>query len=132
MSTFSIRLRTLRKQHRETQEEISDFLGIQRTTFSGYERGIILPPYDKIGMLAEHYNVSIDYLMGKSNSENYTIHNDDTIPDVYEQLMIISNELLSDVSVVKCKGKIITNTEKKQIELFIENVAKYIDAIVRE
>ena len=42
------------------------------------------------------------------------------------------NELLSDVSVVKCKGKIITNTEKKQIELFIENVAKYIDAIVRE
>ena len=132
MSTFSIRLKALRKQHRETQDEISDFLGIQRTTFSGYERGVILPPYDKMQMLSEHYHVSLDYLTGKSNSENYDIKSSDTIPDVYEQLMLISNELLSETSVVKCKGKIIDNSEKKGIEMFIENVAKYIDALLRD
>lgn len=132
MSTFSIRLKTLRKRKGETQDEISELLKIRRNTFSGYERGIILPPYEKIRILADHYKVSIDYLMGKSNDENFDIKSEDTIPDVYQQLMIISNELLSDTSIIKCKGKIIDNEEKKQIEFFIENVAKYIDAIMKK
>ncbi len=132
MSTFSIRLKELRKRNRETQEDISKIIGIQRTTFSGYERGILLPQYETLQILANHYHVSLDYLVGKSNSENYDIKGEDTIPDVYEQLMVISNELLSDTSVVKCKGRILSNDEKRAIELFVESAARYIDALVKE
>lgn len=131
MSTFSIRLRSLRKQHRETQDDVSKFLGIQRTTFSGYERGVIVPPFEKMVQLAEHYRVTVSYLTGQSNNETYDIKKTDEFPDIYEQLIMISNELLSDTVVVKCKGIVISNEEKKQIETFVENVAKYIEVMVK-
>ncbi len=131
MSTFSIRLKTLRKQRGELQEEVSKFLGVQRTTYSGYERGTIVPPYAKIRKLADHYDVTVDYLTGQSNMIKYDIKNEDTIPDVYHQLEIVSNELLSKTSVVTCKGTVLTSEQKMQIESFVENLVKYMDLMIK-
>lgn len=130
MSTFSIRLKTLRKEHGENQEEVSKFLGVQRTTYSGYERGTIVPPYAKIRKLADRYNVSVDYLTGQSNIANYEIRNEDTIPDIYHQMEIISNELLSKTSVVVCKGTALSYEQKMQIESFIENLVNFMDLMI--
>lgn len=68
MKSFSIKIKTLRKEHKKTQQNIADLLNIRRSTYGEYERGKILPPMDKMKILAEYFNVSVDYLIG--NVEN--------------------------------------------------------------
>ena len=60
-SIFTVRIKELRLSRGKTQAEIAESLGILRTTYGEYERGKIIPPMDKINMLAEMYNVSVDY-----------------------------------------------------------------------
>ena len=61
------RLKALRYEFNETQQGIADVLKVQRATYSAYERGNILPPYDKIKKLADFFDVSVEYIMGETN-----------------------------------------------------------------
>lgn len=65
MKNFNIRLKALRKEKRRTQDDVAKHLNIKRATYSGYERGVIMPPYEKIDILAKYFGVSVDYLMGE-------------------------------------------------------------------
>lgn len=66
---FSERLRDLRKSRGKTQQEIADMLNIRRSTYGEYERGVIVPPTDKIQMLAKYFNVTVDWLIGKEETQ---------------------------------------------------------------
>jgi transcriptional regulator with XRE-family HTH domain len=66
---FSERLRELRKSRGRTQQEIADLLNIRRSTYGEYERGVILPPTDKIQILAKYFNVTVDWLIGKEEMQ---------------------------------------------------------------
>lgn len=123
MSTFSIRLRELRKERKETQEEIGRLMGLKRSTFSAYERGVIVPPMDKITYLSKHFGVSVDYLMGKVNYRNSLDRrpNDDGILDVKRQLEIIDEELRNGSSVVKIGSKELDPHEKELMGQTVQN-----------
>ena len=58
------RLKDLREDSEKSQEEIARILGIQQTQYSRYERGIQKMGIDKYVILAQYYNISIDYLCG--------------------------------------------------------------------
>lgn len=58
------RMRDLREDHDKTQKEIADVLGIRQSDYSKYERGVNMMGLDKYIVLAEYYNVSLDYLAG--------------------------------------------------------------------
>lgn len=60
-----MKLLELRKQHKKTQQEIADILGIKHTSYLSYEKGINEPNIEKLTALANYYNVSIDYLVGR-------------------------------------------------------------------
>lgn len=57
----------LRKENKKTQEEIANYLYVRQTTYSKYERGAINIPIDVIIRLADYYDVSVDYLVGRRN-----------------------------------------------------------------
>lgn len=65
-SRFSIILKILREESGLSQNDISVKLGIGRTTYTGYERGNIEPPSDKLQKLADIFHVSTDYLLGRT------------------------------------------------------------------
>lgn len=67
LNSFSIKIKTLRKENKKTQQNMADLLKIRRSTYGEYERGKILPPMDKIKILADHFEVSVDYLVGAKN-----------------------------------------------------------------
>ena len=67
MNLFASRLKELRKDHKETQDSIAKLLHVGRSTVGEYERGNIRPPMDKMKILADHFEVSVDYLMGNTN-----------------------------------------------------------------
>ena len=61
------RLRYLREKKGVPQAEVANFLGIERTTYTAYESGKSRPVRCLDG-LAQYYHVSIDYILGLSDS----------------------------------------------------------------
>lgn len=62
----------LRKEHRFTQEQLGDKIGVTNKTISRWETGAYLPPADALLMMSELFDVSInEILSGKklSNAE---------------------------------------------------------------
>ena len=60
------RLRGLRKENCETQVQVAADIGIAEQQYQTYERGSNLPNLENIWKLADHFGVSIDYLVGRS------------------------------------------------------------------
>lgn len=58
---FANNLMTLRKGHSVTQEEISKYIGIDRSSYSNYERGFRSPNFDVLINIASFYNISTDF-----------------------------------------------------------------------
>lgn len=64
------RLRILRNERNESLEKIAKYLNVTIQTISNYEIGKRDMTPDTIIKLAEYFNVSTDYLLGKSNIRN--------------------------------------------------------------
>ncbi len=64
------KLKELREKNGKTQLDISKFLGVTYQTIYKYEKDIAVPPADAIVKLAEYFNVSTDYLLGRTNIPN--------------------------------------------------------------
>ena len=60
-------IRSLRIDKGYTQKEIGEYLGISQNTYSQYEIGVLKYPVDVIIKLADFYNVSTDYLLGRTS-----------------------------------------------------------------
>lgn len=60
----------LRKRRNLTQEQLAVKLGIQRSTYSNYELGKREPDFDTAKVVADFFEVSIDYLMGDKNEDS--------------------------------------------------------------
>ncbi len=63
------RLKQIRKENGITQELLSEKLGFPQTTYSQYERGISIPSTLKLLVIAIYYNVSFDYLVGRTDDK---------------------------------------------------------------
>lgn len=62
-------IRNLREDCDKKQQELADYLHIQQTTYSKYELGKINIPIEVFIQLADYYNVSVDYLLGRSGKK---------------------------------------------------------------
>lgn len=62
-------IRSLRIDNGYTQKQIGEYLGISQNTYSQYEIGVLNYPIDVLIKLADLYNVSIDYLVGRTNTK---------------------------------------------------------------
>lgn len=66
---MTFRLRDLREDNDLTQKQISEYLMCDQSLYSKYERGEREIPLKLIIKLADYYNVSIDYLVGRSKNK---------------------------------------------------------------
>ncbi len=69
---FSERLRRLRMEKGITQKELADRLHISRSTIAGYESLGKEPDGEKLCALADFFGVSVDYLLGVTDSRELT------------------------------------------------------------
>ncbi len=60
------RLRHLREVNGKSQQVVADHCGIDQTTIGQYERGQCMPSLEVLQKLADYYNVSMDYLIGRT------------------------------------------------------------------
>lgn len=61
------RLLYLRKKNKLTQHEISKVFNIPRSTYAHYEMGKRQPDFDTLKMMANYFDVTIDYLLEHSD-----------------------------------------------------------------
>lgn len=92
MSEFYKRLRSLRKEHGKQQYELAELLGVTRASISAYETNKIMPPYDKLKMMADYFSVSVEYLTGQEDTKD----KESKTLDVSETLRTLLNELQTD------------------------------------
>src|SRR5690625_6544582 len=67
---ISKKLKELREEKGYLQKFVADKIGVRSNTLSGYENGNRYPDLDMILKLAELYDVSTDYLLGRTNNRN--------------------------------------------------------------
>lgn len=61
------RLKDLREDNDLMQKEVADIINTTQQQYSKYETGIRLIPIDKINILADYYETSVDYIIGRTN-----------------------------------------------------------------
>lgn len=61
------RLKEIREDKDLKQETIAEMLNTSQVQYSRYETGIRLIPIDKLNKLADFYNTSVDYLIGRTD-----------------------------------------------------------------
>ena len=67
MKIFCENLYELRKQSTLTQQQVAKKLGITQPSYIRYEIGNSEPTLENLVKLADLFDVSVDYLLGRSN-----------------------------------------------------------------
>lgn len=67
MNNFQTVLRQLRKDFGLTQVDLAKRLGLSRSTIGMYEMGKRNPDTDSLEMIADFFNVDLDFLLGRTN-----------------------------------------------------------------
>lgn len=60
------RIKDLREDSDKTQGEVASYLGTTAQHYGKYENGICELPFSRAIQLADYYNVSLDYMAGRS------------------------------------------------------------------
>lgn len=65
---FQYRLKKLRKEYKMTQKELANKLGLVRTAIANYETGRTNPDVDTLNLIANIFNTTTDYLLGRTDN----------------------------------------------------------------
>lgn len=92
MSTLD-RIIYLCKKYNKSQKDLTDYLGLEKSTFTSWKKGKTASYEKHINKIAEFFNVSTDYLL---NDKDSTIPKDPTTPAEYQSLISSYQELSKD------------------------------------
>ncbi len=108
MSHFSKNLRSLRKEANMRQQDLADELGVAQTTIASYEQDQRFPNHETLIEIADFFNVSIDFLLGRDDSKTLDMN---TVSDNMAEKMEL-NEIAKSYLNALITGK---NHEADQI-----------------
>ncbi|MCS5696072.1 helix-turn-helix domain-containing protein [Desulfofundulus thermocisternus] len=67
--TFAIRLKQLRKQNNVSMQKLAEALNLKsKAAISQFENCVNLPSLDTLVALADFFDVSIDFLLGRTDN----------------------------------------------------------------
>jgi transcriptional regulator with XRE-family HTH domain len=117
-------LKILRMSKEKKIKEVEEDLGLGENVYGNYERGTRLPDVHTIKRIAQYYDVSVDFLMGVTDSPEINIvPKEDYTMDLNEAgatfLELIKNKKLRDLSKEELKEyiritKILRERKKKK------------------
>lgn len=67
-STFPKRLKKLRDRERRKQYVLSELCGLNQNAIRRYEKGEVEPGARALTAIADHFDVSVDYLLGRTEN----------------------------------------------------------------
>ena len=125
---FPKRLKELRLAHGETQRDLANAVEVGRTTISEYESGKIVPKQEGLLRIANHFNVSVDYLTGVSDNPATRKQN---ASDLDALLNTIHHILLDEYDTpVTYDGTTLSGKQKIIIDQLIEQLRDNIEMLI--
>ncbi len=130
----------LRKERGITQKQVAQDLGISQAQLSHYEKGIRECSLAFVVQVADYYNVSCDYLLGRSAERNgQTIKVEDlpddantagryrgsVLPTMYKKLITNSLDILFDKLEI-CRDKKITTAVSEYLMLSVYKMFRHL------
>lgn len=76
LSLLAMRLRYLRKQRGMTQADVAKVLNLHRTSYTNYETDGSHPDPISLRVLADLFEVPVDYLLGKTGEDDTDVLQD--------------------------------------------------------
>lgn len=114
LKKLGLRLKSLRNDKGITQTDLGNIVNVGKSTISQYESGISSPDYDILQKLADYFNVSLDYLLGRTDNPKGIL---DEPSDLEIEHVMKNNQLMFN-------GDVMTAEEKEDVLNFIRHVLR--------
>lgn len=126
--TFAMRLKKLREQKRLNQTELANLLKVSNGSISKWERGDRQPDYETLENIADTFNVTIDYLLGRSDSKQEFNESQMNFSTPQEALsFILKQEMVADFG-----GYDLENMSDDEIMEMADDIADMLKIISRK
>lgn len=113
---YGDRIALLREKRGLTQEELSTKIGISRAALSHYETNRREPDYETINKIANFFNVTVDYLLGRTDQPQTVLDHD--VREFVEHLDLTDESILKKFSLT-VDGRVLTPEEAKRFIAFV-------------
>lgn len=90
------RLKDIRKEQGLLQKDLAAHLGITQQAYANYESGKREPDYDTLAKLADIFNVSVDYLLGRTDDPTPPNIKKERSPEEKRRLEVIKEAMLPE------------------------------------
>lgn len=122
-SAFATRFRELMNENKDgnkkvTQKAMADVIGGSRQVISQYMNGIVSPQIDKLEKIADFFDVSCDYLLGRTNIKTPNI----TIQAVHKLTGLSETAISTLIENIETTRYIIQNDYPEDSEETIETM----------
>ena len=121
---FHERLKQIRKSRNVTQSQISAMLEISTRNYQSFEYGECKPSFDTLIALAEYFDVSLDYLVGRIDENKGECESTKEISEKNQILNHSHLELLENLLNSMKYGNIVIIVQDEKI-IQIEKTEKY-------
>ncbi|MGB9661917.1 MAG: helix-turn-helix domain-containing protein [Moorellaceae bacterium] len=112
---FPYRLVQLRKERGLSQYQLANLLGFSRGQISNYEQGTREPDYDTLKKIADFFNVSTDYLLGRTNDPRSL--KEKVFDPTYEPTEVDLEELLKEANIRFMGERLATQDKEKLLQI---------------
>lgn len=116
MHQHGSKLADLRERLDLTQEEVANRLKLSRAALSHYETHRREPDYDTLRKFADFYDVSIDYILGRTQNPKQTLG---VAIGEFVDALELSNEAIIDKFTLTIDGRKLTAEEAKRFIAFV-------------
>ena len=117
---FENRLKFIRERNGISQKELSQFLGINKSTYSNYESERYIIPLKYLMLFSDYLNISIDYLFGLNNNIKRKLKKCDDLKLIGLRL----KELRKDLNI--SQELLARRTENKRSNISGYEIGKYL------
>ncbi|MFX3651080.1 MAG: helix-turn-helix domain-containing protein [Paenibacillus sp.] len=114
--SYGNRIAELREQRGLTQEELASSIHITRAALSHYEKNRRKPDFEVLTRLADIFDVSIDYLIGRTKQSDVVM--DEDVREFVDTLELSDKEVLERFDLM-IDGKPLTEEEARRFIAFV-------------
>lgn len=91
------RIKLLRNEQGMTQEQLGDYLNLSRSSVKGYEIDGVEPSLSVLVKIADIFNVSLDYLLGRTEHK----YNINVLDEAAKEFLLKVIELANEYNIEK-------------------------------
>jgi transcriptional regulator with XRE-family HTH domain len=101
--------------------KVSKDTGISQTTLSDWKRGRSVPKTEKLQIIADYFDVSLDYLLGKTNIKKMPVLTKKDERDISKKLQETLDQLESSQEGLMFDGEPLDENTKELLALSLKN-----------